>query len=211
MSGKIRTFNIGLNVGYSYSNDMILEHRFLKDGLLNITYGNLASRNMVQFSGFTSTRLSRSTFVRMRTNVEYIRYNAPSFRQKNEGWLFSANGYVEQELPLDLTLEVSAGFNTPWIYLQGKGGRNYNYGLSLYRSFFRRKLSVYASAYSFMPIFYSRRYVTTADNYISTKVNRGFHASFEVTLRYTFGKLNVRVKEPKKTISNDDIKSSYDD
>lgn len=210
VSGRIKKFNTGLTVGYSYADNMILQHRFLKDGILNITYGNLADRNMMWLSGYTSARISRNTFVRLRAKLEQIRYNAPRLNQKNNGWIFSANGYIEQELPLDLTLEVTGGFNTPWIYLQGKGGRNFNYGLSLYRSFLKRKLSVSASAYSFIPIYYNRRYVTSTDNYTCTTINRGFHASFELTLRYTFGRLNVRVKEPKKSISNDDIKSSYD-
>lgn len=209
VSGKTGRLFTGGTVAASYVDDIILRYKFVNDGMLNNTYGNIANRRSVGISGYSSGRLHRNTYVRFNASLDWMQYRAGRLNLQNQGWSGSLRAYVEQELPWDITLDATASYHTKSVMLQGKGAQNFSYDMGLSKQFLNRKLTVLLDAESFIPIWYRRTSTVFADNYTASSWSRTFHASFSLTVRYAFGRLKARNKENALQIENNEIKSDY--
>lgn len=118
---------------------------------------------------------------------------------------------IEQQLPLGFDVSATGGYNTPWIYLQGKGGENFYYSLRIDKSFSHKPLSLWIDANSFIPIHYTNRSETTSDGYYSLILSRSYHTEFSVGIRWRFGRLKAESKEVNKSIQHNDVKYDYDE
>lgn len=193
----------------TYSKDVVLRYQFVKDGIMNTTYGNIANQRGVSFSGYSSGRLHRNTFLRLTASTEWKQYRSDLLGQSNCGWNFNCRAYLEQELPWDLTLSAEGTYRSPSILLQGRGVHSFSYDINLYKQFFKRRFTVIIDADSFIPIWYRQDYSRMGPSFSYTGWDRSFHASFSLTLRYEFGKLQTRVKNGSADMHNSDIKTSY--
>ena len=209
LNGRTGKLYTGGSLEASYFDDIILSYQFVKDGLLNRTYGNIANRRGVGFHGYTSGRLHRNTYLRFSMSVDWNLYRASLLSMKNQGWQFKTSAYVEQELPGGITLDLSASYGSRPIMLQGDGSHNFSYDISFYKQFLNRKLTVIADAYSFVPLWLKRSTTTSAPNYWSWSWDRSFHASFSLTVRYSFGKLKSQTRTNSFDIENNEIKKDY--
>lgn len=209
VSGQTGKLYSGAYVTGTMAKDVVLRYQFVRDGIMNTTYGNIASRRGVSFSGYSSGRVNRNTFLRLRASTDWSQYRSESLGQNNSGWSFNCRAYVEQELPFDITLSGEASYSSPSILLQGQGAHSFNYDLYLYRQFLNRRLTVIMQADSFIPIWYRQDYSSQGPSFSYTGFDRTFHASFSLTLRYEFGKLQASVKNGSANMDNSDIKTSY--
>lgn len=209
ISGKTGKLYSGGSIGVSYTGDLSLLYSFMEGEVMHNTYGNIANRRDLSLSGYTSGRLHRNTYVRFSAKIDWLEYRSGLMSQRNSGWTFSCRGYAEQELPWNLTLGISAYYNTPPVLLQGRGSRSFGYDLNLYRQFFNRSLTVGIEADSFLPVWFTSNYSKVGPSFASVSHDRSFHASFSLTLRYVFGKLRTRVKNGSSEFNSSDIKSSY--
>ncbi len=199
----------GATVNASYKKDLCLRYNFVEDGIMNQTYGNIANCRSVSFGGFSSGRVHRNTYLRFKVSADWVEYSAESLSQRNNGWSFGGQAYVEQELPWGVTLGGEVSYYSPTVFLQGRGGNSFNYDINLFKQFFDRKLTIIVDASSFIPIWYTRHSSSFGPSYSSTTWDRTFHAAFSLTLRYAFGKLNAKVKNGSARMDNSDIKKSY--
>ena len=203
---------LSTSISGGYASDLILQYSFLDaKNVLNTTYENIANRWVWGISSFLSWNISRNTSLRSSLSLDHINYSSHKLNSSNSGLQFNGNVRLSQELPFGIYGELSGKYNTPWINLQGKGGSNYGYGISLARRFLSNKLLVSLTAENFAPTYYSRTYTTQGEGYHQTRKSRSFHAYYSLSVSYSFGNLRARVKETETTISNTDIKSSYDE
>ena len=203
---------LSTSISGGYASDVILKYSFL-DGknILNTTYDNIADRWMLGISSFLTWNITRKTSLRTNLSLDYIDYSSHRLNSGNSGVQFNGNVNLSQELPFGIYGELRGNYNTPWINFQGKGGSNYGYGISLARNFLSNKLRVSLSAENFAPTYYSRTYTTQGEGYYQTRKIRRFHAYYSLTVSFSFGNLHARVKETETSISNTDIKNSYDE
>ena len=198
-------------MAYGYADRVILNHRFLVGDILHITKGNIGIRHTVQLSGFLSSKVTKTSSLRLTPSLSYSVYRAAALGKSNRGFFFNLRGQWEQELPWNLFLELSGRYNTPYIWLEGKGFKDFGYNVTLSRSFLNSHLRISCSASNFSPIHYTRYSEYYSDNYASFSSSRDYHAAFSLNIRYSFGKLKASVKRTEKTIENDDIKDDYDE
>ncbi len=203
---------ISASLSGGYTSDIILQYSFL-DGknVLNTTYDNIANRWTFGISSFLSWNITRKTSLRTNLSLDHIDYSSRKLESDNSGFQFNGNINLTQELPLGIYGELRGNYNTPWINFQGKGGSNYGYGISLTRSFLSNKLRLSLSADNFVPIYYNRTYTTQGTGYHQILNKRNFHAYYAFSISYSFGNLRAKVKETETSISNTDIKHSYDE
>lgn len=211
MSKTLRKFYTSVNVGYVAAEDVILSRVFMKDGLLNRTFDNIGSRRTFNAGGFTSGRLFPKTFLRLTAGASYVDYRASALEMRNRGWQWNVSARCEQELPWNLFLDANGSFSSSPVMLQGRGARNFGYGLSLYRSFLAGSLSVSLTASSFAPVWYRGTTTVEAEGYRASSWTRSFHADFALGVSYSFGKLRSDVKSSTFSMENKDIKKSYDE
>lgn len=213
-------FTANLNLGrytirwylaYQHTADIMLDYRFLQGSILHLTKDNLGRKEQLTLGGYLGGRPHRKLFLRLVPTLSYLSFDASRLGMKNDGFFFRMRGELELELPRDCYLGMEGSYNTRYILLQGKGGKGYYYDLSLSKYFLKNKLRLACSASSFLPIHYTKYNDQTAENYRYHAENRYYQASFSFSVRYRFGKLKARVKNTEKTISNDDIKTAYDE
>lgn len=203
---------ISTSLSGGYTSDIILQYSFLNGkNILNTTYDNIANRWIFGISSFLSWNITRKTSLRTNLSLDHIDYSSSKLNTNNSGLQFNSYINLTQELPLGIYGELHGNYNTPWINIQGKGGSNYGYGISLMRSFLSNKLRLSLSADNFIPTYYSRTYTTQGDGYHQILNKRHFHAYYAFSISYSFGNIRAKVKETKTSISNTDIKSSYDE
>lgn len=200
------------SVSAGYASDIILQYSFLDgNNVLNTTYDNIANRWTCGVSSFLSWNITRKTQLRTSQSLDYLDYSSRRLNSGNSGVQFNGNVNLSQELPFGIFGELRGNYNTPWINFQGKGGANYGYGISLARKFLSDKLRVSLSAENFVPTYYSRTYTTQGDGYRQVRKSREFHAYYSLSVSFSFGHLRAKVKETESSISNTDIKKSYDE
>jgi hypothetical protein len=208
---RVRKVNLYGGLTYTKSSNLILEHTFLQDNLLHRTKDNLGKRDEVKLQVNASSKCTRTTWARIGARLYYTNYRATSMYQRNDGFTFTCEGSVEQELSHNFDLSASAGYNTPWIFLQGEGGRSYYYGLRLDKSYPKQRLTVGISANIFIPVHYTKRHESYSEGYSCITYNRYYQASFQVNVSWRFGKLKAEQRETDKVIEHNDIKQSYDE
>jgi hypothetical protein len=108
-------------------------------------------------------------------------------------------------------LSDNAGYNSPWIYLQGKGSKNFYYSLRLEKSFPRQRIVIGAEAKSFIPVHYTNTNENRSEGYYSLTHDRSFHAAFSLSVRWRFGKLKAEIRKVEEEIKHDDIKQNYEE
>lgn len=202
----------GISLSGQYTSDVILQYSFLDNrNVLNTTYNNIANKWDLGVSSFLTWNISRKTMLRTNFSLNYIDYTSHKLKNGNSGVQFSGRLNLTQELPFGIYGEFRGNYNTPWINFQGKGGENYSYGISLIRSFLSDKLRISLNADNMIPTYYSRTYTTEGEGYNQIQRHRRFHARYSFSLSYSFGNIRARVKSTKSSISNKDIKNSYDE
>ncbi len=208
---RVHKVNLYGSLTYTKSSNLILEHTFLQENLLHRTKDNLGKRDEVKLQVNASSKCTRTTWARIGARLFYTNYRATSMYQRNDGFTFTCEGSVEQELSHNFDLSANAGYNSPWIFLQGEGGRSYYYGLRLDKSYPKQRITVGIAANSFIPIHYNKRHEYRSEGYSSVTYNRYYQANFQVSISWRFGKLKAEQRETDKVIEHDDIKRSYNE
>lgn len=204
-------FNLRASSSHSFARQLILQHSFLQDGILHITMDNIGRRYETVTSADVSSKATETTWIQMGAKLYYTDYARNVYYKRNNGCAFSVNAYVEQELPCNFDITASGGYNTSYVYMQGRGGQNFYYGIGLYKNFPKRRLTISAEANSFLPVYYNNTSKSSSTNFYSISHTRGFHASFQVNIRWRFGRLKAEERRTDVRIENDDIKRSYDE
>lgn len=208
---RIGKFNFYVSSDHAFAKDLILQHSFLNADLLNITLSNIGKRYDNKTQATLSSKITPTTWIQLDTKLYYTDYAKNELYARNRGCTFSTNASVEQELPYGIDLSVSGGYNTPYIYMQGKGGESFNYNIGIYKSFGKRRITLSAEANSFIPVYYESERTHESANYFSRVRNRNFHASFQVSLRWRFGKLKAEERKTDERYEHEDIKTNYDE
>lgn len=208
---RIGKFNFYASSTHSFTKDLILQHSFLDGRTLHITMNNIGKRYENATKVTVSSKLTSTTWTQVETNLYYTNYAYNAYYKRNRGCTFSTNAYLEQQLPHDFDISVSGGYNTPYIYMQGKGGENFYYKLRLDKSFPKSHITVSAEANSFLPLHYVDTRTNNSMDYYCVTQNRGFHASFLLSLRWRFGKLKADERKVDERFKHEDIKRNYDE
>ncbi|MFA4182067.1 outer membrane beta-barrel protein [Xylanibacter rodentium] len=208
---RIGKFNLYASSTHSFAKDLILRHSFLKDDILHITMNNIGKRYENKTQATVSSKILPTTWMQMDAKFYYTSYAENDYYKHNRGCSFSVNASFEQELPHNFDISVSGGYNTPYIYMQGKGEENFYYNIGIYKSFPKRRLTVSAEANSFLPVYYNNVRESNSTGYYSVTRNRSYHASFMLSLRWRFGKLKTEERKVDEHYEHEDIKRSYDE
>lgn len=207
-AGKVNLYG---GITNSFSRNLMLRHSFLRDGLLHSTIDNMGHRYELKLQTFASSKFTRTTWMRVDAKLYYTDYTAMSAYKDNRGFTLQMSMEMSQNLPHNFDVTATAGYNSPWISVQGKGGEDFYYSLRIDREFQRQRLSLWAEANSFIPIHYIKQNETRSKDYFSLYRRRSFHAAFSIGIRWRFGRLKAESRETSKSIRHDDIKYNYDE
>lgn len=220
-SNFTQKFNINLSLRYSFTNnsieqitELVPDETLVDKGLQNptgkdvlySTYQNIGKSKNASLSGYVNWNATSNTRVYMNLYGNYS-YMDDGKDLKNDGWSLFAYGGIQQTLPKDWRISLNVFGQTPWIMLQGKGSSFFDYGLSVNKSFLKKRLTLSAFASNFFKKYMNQDNTLQDTNFIQESWSKYSRQRFGVSISYRIGELKASVKKAARTISNDDVKS----
>ena len=218
-SNFTQKFNINLSARYSFTNNSIervteqvkdteifgLQNPTGKEVLYS-TYQNIGKSRNASLSGYINWNATSNTRIYANLYGNYT-YLEGANGLKNDGWNLFAYGGAQQSLPHDWRISLNIYGQTPWIMLQGKGSSFFDYGLSVNKSFLKKRLTLSAFASNFFKKYQHPTSSIEGVGFIQDSWNKYTRQRFGVSVSYRIGELKASVKKAARTISND-VKSS---
>lgn len=199
--------NASANVGYT--GNAIQQYFFFdQDGILNKTYGNIATNSSAGLSGMAVYNHGVTRLI-LNAGVNYNDMKSETLGLQSRGWAANGIASFQTSLPLDLRLSGNLIWTSKSRTLDGWTSGITMGTLGLNRSFLNDRLSI--SATGMMPLNFKRcmereSHAMGAD-YREYSLGKIPISSFTFSATWNLGtNKNANVKKTRKTISNDDLK-----
>lgn len=200
---------VNLSGRYSFCANKISQYSFFdSEGVLNTTYGNIASEQNIGLNGFVNVNLGQKTRIYSNLSAGYVMLESKTRGLSNGGFQFNTFTGMQHTLPWDLRLSLNFMYNTGHYQLDGHVDGMCALMGGLNKSFLDDKLSIGISGVTGFEKGGAIRvgmYTKGADyvNNFSTTVPL---ARVGINLSYRFGTAqNIQVKKAKRSINNDDV------
>lgn len=217
-----------INISYNY---------FMKGKSLDISLSNSYTDNVItSFTNIDSSGISYTSYYNIaksnNTSLNFSLWGV--FFKKLQVWAGYHTSFIYIVHKLDksrnrrgfshrgnanITYNFEKGFSTTlggWVWqgaptLQSKRPLNYNYNLSLRKSFFKKKVNVGLVANNFLEKKQTLKTITQDPLFYQESYNKNnYFRYFSISLSCNFGKLKESVSR-KKGVNNDDIKGKDSD
>ena len=216
-SEKSHSFNVNysrfsqkyyMNVSayYSFVNNSIERYSFIQNDTTNSTYANIGKSRSTGFSYYFNWSITPTTRIYSNGNLNYSDYQSDEMGLRNHGFRFSANGGLQQTLPLEIRLSLNGGGATRDVRLQGRGGSYHYYGASLSREFMNKRLNVSVRANNFFEPYRTYSSTETTPDFAFSYNSRSFQIRYGLNISYRIGELKASVKKASRGIEKDDVK-----
>ena len=198
-------FNMNLSGNYRFVNNSIEQYTWVNDqGISETTYGNIGRTRSV--GAFLYASYSPIAMLRIFTNagMNYEKLQSTEGNLANDGFSGRVFAGAQLTLPKDFRIDLNGGYFSPRINLQGKSSAMYFTGISLNKSFFKKKLTVSLSCNNPFWKTIKMENNTSDDTFNMKTVSYNHARDFRLSVSYRFGSLKDVIKKVKRGISNDD-------
>lgn len=170
------------------------------------TYENIGKVRSAGVSAYVSWNIFSKTRIYSNLYGTYSDYsNGQSMR--NHGWFGYTFSGLEQTLPKDWRFTIDYFGRTRYVTLQGKGSSYTDYGVTINKSFFDKRLNLSFYAGSIFNKNVNMRDVTESANFRNISWSKFPARRFVFSVSYRLGSLKASVKKVERGIENDDVKS----
>lgn len=175
-------------------------------GILRTTYGNIANEQVYGLSAYISGQVSPKFNYYVNLQPAYKTFSAPHLDRSEARWGCSIFGGFNWTAWKDGTISINGGGGLPDGHMQMESELMwYYYSVGVTQRFFDDKLKVSVTASSFFNDYNRYRLRSTGDGFCNITNGGQRSARLGISISYTFGDLNARVKKAHRGIVNDDI------
>ncbi len=200
---------VNLSGRYSFCANKISQYSFFdSEGVLNTTYGNIASEQNIGLNGFVNVNLGQKTRIYSNLSAGYVMLESKTRGLSNGGFQFNTFTGMQHTLPLDLRLSLNFMYNTGHYQLDGHMDGMCALMGGLNKSFLDDKLSIGISGVTGFEKGGAIRVgmSTKGADYVNNFSTTVPLARVGINLSYRFGTAqNIQVKKAKHSINNDDV------
>ncbi len=196
-------FMVNMTLSGVLSDNEIQQYSFIKDGVLNSTYGNIVRKQGMRLSAFINYALSKKTRIFMIPEVSYYDFRSNVLAEHNYGWSGKLFMGFQQTLPWKIEGSLFGGANFRSYSLEGDNGPFSMIAMSLTKNLFKDKLSVTLNY--FTPLTGRLHYkVNTYNNSFSQQMVTNLPIQHVgLTLKWNFGNTKLLFKGYESKINND--------
>lgn len=193
-------------ITYSRETNMVTDLIFMKDGLLNCTYGNIGRWQSVELE------LNLSWQPLQTLNINFFNGNSRVWMKADSELLKASKNYwqsyfnlsADYRFPCKLRLSGWGGFNTPWQDFQSKGESYYYYGIGISRGFLKDEaLQLSLNANNIFPTHRKNTYTQQSETVMQTTSFRYPQWYIGVGVTFRFGGLTAQVKKTAASIESE--------
>lgn len=204
-----RKINLNTSAYCSFVNNSIEGITSLHGDTIISTYKNIGTDKSVGFSSYVRWQISPKINSTINFNYGY-RYLSDGDGNQNHGFNFYGSYFGMYSMPKDWSLNWYAGYYKGGVSLQGGNGAFTYYGLTLKKSFLKKKLTLSLRATSFLQRYIKFASYYETDTYRSDNLSRRVAPNVHFNISYRFGEMKEQIKKVERSIHNDDVKSSGD-
>lgn len=197
-----------INLAHSYTGNGIEAYSFFdENGLLNMTYGNIARRNTTGLNAMLMFNIGTTRLI-VNSGTSYNDLRSSARGLHNSGWSSNALASLQTTLPFDIRFSSNVIWTSRTQSLDGSTTGITMITGGLNKSFLDNKVQLGLSAVG--PANFKRDLVTTSisegADYRQTSISRVPISIVTGSLTFNFGSSkSATVKKTRKTISNDDL------
>ena len=201
-------FNLNFECFARISNNAISRVTMVEPetGVIRTTHGNIANESVYGFSAYVSGQPSPKFNYYVNFQPAFKTFSAPHMNMSDErfgGTLFAGCNWMAWK---GGTVSVNGGGGLPDGDMQMESELMwYYYGLSVSQRFLDDKLKVTLSANNMFNKYNKYRIHSYGDGFENISEGGQRSQRLQLSVTYTFGKLNARVKKANRSIVNDDI------
>lgn len=199
-------FSVNASLGYSVSNDGLVDYSFIKDGVLHNTYGNILHSKELSLNLYGNWTIAKGLSLYINGSGSYGDLKCYRTGDHNYGWQGSLWGNLRYNLPWRLRMGLSGGGNSKSFDLQGTSKGMWFYSAQLTRTFLKEdRLSITLSAARFIKPHMTVREETLTESFRNTNVYRVNTLHYGISVSYRLGSLKSAVKKAQRSIENNDV------
>ena len=201
-------FNLNFECFARISNNAISRVTMVEPetGVIRTTHGNIANESVYGFSAYVSGQPSPKFNYYVNFQPAFKTFSAPHMNISDErfgGTLFAGCNWMAWK---GGTVSVNGGGGLPDGDMQMESELMwYYYGLSVSQRFLDDKLKVTLSANNIFNKYNNYRLHSYGDGFENISYGGQRSQRLQLSVTYSFGKLNTQVKKAKRSIVNDDI------
>lgn len=208
-SGTIKKVVLNLDMSYSFSNNSINDITELKNNVTYTTYDNIGKTEGFETWANISWNPNAKFQLSANGGINYLYYKiGGTTNQKSEGLTSNFSCDMSYTGPYKLRFGANTYYYSPWINVQGKGSGYYNYGFSVSRNFLKGdRLNVRLNTNQPFNSTSEFKEITETSSFRSENKSQYHQSYFGISASFRIGDMKVKIKEVKKGITTDDVKS----
>lgn len=189
----------------SYTGNGIEQYRYLSDGLLTTTYGNVAKRNYLRLDASATWMATNNTCLILNGSAGYVTLKNKQMNLSNNGCQWNVMAGLQQTLPCDIKGSVYLIASSKSYTIEGWNSGFKMLAISLSKTFFNNRLSVSAGFNTGL----SKDGKMIIENYSHTSEfeNHNFirmpMLSANVGISYTLGSYQPKHRANRKSVDSD--------
>ena len=200
---------LSVTASHSFVNNSIERYDSLDvNEIMNSTYANIGQRRTTSLSTYFSWNPKTGTRIYSNNSLSYTHQVCDEMNLKNYGFTYNGSLGVQQTLFWDLRTSLNGGGSTKRYGLQGNSSGYLYYSLSLSRDFLKKKINVSIFGNNFLQPRRTYNRSTKGVGFTTYSKSSYYQASYGISVSYRIGKLQASVKKARRTITNDDVKST---
>ena len=202
-------FSMNVTLGEYFCNNGISQYSFLKDGIQNITYGNVMRSRWTNLNTYLNWAPSTKTRLMANLTGDYGDMRSDVVEARNHGW--QASGYVglDQEMWWKLKLNLGVWATTHHYAPQGidQGAMQFGFA-TLTKNFCKDRLTVALSYSGSLRGRFKTKTYTEGKDYITRTMMSANIQSVGVSLTWKFGNVGKQYRQVQSRINNDFMEKS---
>lgn len=209
LSYSLMKQNIYMTVGADagLSNNLITPLKYVSDGLMYSTYGNVGRMRIFGFSAYIQWKITKTTTFVQNGYLRYIRYYNDDMGLDNHRWNVRFHSQLTQKLPWRLRVELQGGrYGGDPADMYSYNSGTFYHAFVVSRSFLKNdRMNVRFVAYCPFESHNNSKYNIVNGDYTGISNSRSNARNISIALSYRFGSLDTSVKKTKKSIENSDL------
>ncbi|WP_162902813.1 TonB-dependent receptor [Taibaiella koreensis] len=174
----------------------------LTDGAWLTRKVNIGNLTRYGISESVSLDITKQWSVNGDVNLEHVNFKSPDWQ--NSGWIFRTNINTTYRLPKDYSLQASGGWNTGWIWFQGRNYGWHYYIVGAKKEFWNKNASITLNIANPFETNLRVKVKEERPNSVAATYLDFPRPSFMLTFAWKFGQLSDGDGKKVKKVENDD-------
>jgi hypothetical protein len=199
---------LNVSVNYSFANNTIQNvTSLINDTVTLTTYANVGKNQSAGLNLSTNYPITSKLDFSLNAQLAHLwitgTYNGQFYQ--NDGTQGNANAFLKYNFDHDFSLNLSYGYFSGNIFLQGKSSDYEFTSINILKDFFNKRATLSLTLNNPLKKFDNYSAYTKTPDFEQSSYSRYYYRQFRLAVNYKFGHLNSELKTNHRGIKNEDV------